>query len=127
MTQYILKDKNFFDTACKTFSNFESIFQESCRIQMYDSFDFILVTCTFPDTVFTFDLKIPKGYIEVKEDLKPYVWYDRSEFDGNPNEYALVEKIEEDDGCRLFTSTSKIDIRSLISATTKFMYIERPE
>ena len=125
MTKYILKDKNFFDETCKAFSDFESLFQEACKTQMNDSYNFILITCTFPDTVFTFDLKIPKDYIEVKEDLKPYVWYDASEFDGNPNKYILMEcTVNDEEEVMYITSYTYPNYTGITKKCTKFMYIK---
>lgn len=125
--KYIYKDKQFFDEACKLFPSFSKRFKEACERQMNDDSNYIIVSRGDCINYFHWSISIPKSDIEIKEDLKPYVWYKRSEFDKNPNNYALVEKFEDNDGYLLCTTIDKITIHSLLSTTTEFMYIERPE
>ena len=57
--------------------------------------------------------------VEKVEPLKPYVWYDREKWDGNPNKLDVIELSKE---C--------IDVYSeypnINYDTTHFMYIKRP-
>lgn len=57
--------------------------------------------------------------IEV-EPLKPYVWYESEKFDGNPEDYPLVESTGETYCC-----TYKLGSKTLYSTTKHFMYIEK--
>lgn len=127
MTQYIHKDKQFFNEACKLFPSFTKRFKAACKSQMNDDSGFILVERSDCSGFFHWSICIPKSDIEVKEDIKPYVWYDRSEFDDNPNDYALVEMYGGGDDYFLCTTINKSSVHSLFSTTKKFMYIKRPE
>ena len=63
---------------------------------------------------------LPKEWFKKKEPLKPYVWYPVEEFDGNPNNYILLEM--DDNGlCYLYNFESN----RLSEYRTHFMYIER--
>lgn len=62
---------------------------------------------------------IPKEEFEEKKPLKPYVWYPVEEFDGNPNNYILLER--DDSGG--YTAYD-LAINELSERTTHFMYIE---
>lgn len=58
------------------------------------------------------------------EELKPYVWYDREKFDGNPNKFLLVELSL---GICHSIWTSEDGVTRLSDDASKFMYIERVE
>ena len=66
-----------------------------------------------------FQLYIDEEDIEEIEPLKPYVWYEREKFDGNPEDYPLVESTGETYCC-----TYKLGSKTLYSTTKHFMYIE---
>lgn len=128
MTKYIHKNKEFFNALCNIFPSFSKRFQEACNIQIDNELNYVIIGRErVSKDNFYWAVDIPKSDIEVKKDLKPYVWYDRSEFDENPNNYALVEKVIDDYDYLLYTTINKINIHSLCPATTKFMYIERPK
>ena len=58
--------------------------------------------------------------LKYKEDLKPYTWYPKDKFDGNPNNYWLL--------CKTIDGTLYsfvVTINSLYSDTEYFMYIDR--
>lgn len=71
-------------------------------------------------------IQFPKVWFEgkEKEPLEVGVWYNREEFDGNPNGYGLIE--EDEDG-EFTTWSDKEDTESLLLYTTRFMYFELPE
>lgn len=127
MTKYIHKDKQFFNEACKLFPSFPKRFKEACEKQMNDDSNYIIVSRGDCISYFHWSISIPKSDIEIKKELKPYVWYNSSEFDNNPNDYVLVEVYGEGDDYFVCTTVNKSSIHSLFSTTTKFMYIERPE
>ena len=54
------------------------------------------------------------------EDLKTGVWYPVSKFDGNPNNYWVIEYFS-DDSCGV---SNGINGNELCSVTTHFMYIK---
>lgn len=116
---YILKNKVAFHKANEVFKDFNEVFQRACNIQMSNEDTFIGFCVRLSDIDFTCKLYIEKEDIELKEELKPYVWYDRSEFDGNPNNYILVE--EEYNGQLTITEDSNTE---LWSETGRFMYLE---
>lgn len=62
---------------------------------------------------------IPKEEFEEKKLLKPYVWYPAEEFDGNPNNYILLER----DGSGLCQPYS-FENNRLNEDSSHFMYIE---
>lgn len=76
----------------------------------------------YPSSISEFDALIQKSDIEVLEDLKPYVWYPREKFDGNPNNYSVIQF--HNDEPDLFIG---IPTKSLGNSSTHFMYIERPK
>ena len=128
MTKYIHKDKQFFNEACKLFPSFSKRFKEACERQMKDDSNCILVKRKDFSKGFHWAIYIPKSDIEVRDGLKPYVWYSCREFDGNPNNYVLVEKVIDLDGNFLSAYMNKdISLHYICPSTTKFMYIERPE
>lgn len=127
MTKYIHKDKKFFEEVCKLFPSFSKRFQEACESQMKDGSNFIFVKRSNCGGCFSWSVSIPKSDIEVKEYLKPYVWYGRGEFDGNPNDYLLLEDVYDFFGDNLAVFYDKNGIHRLGNSTKRFMYIERPE
>ena len=56
------------------------------------------------------------------EELEPYKWYPPEKFDGNPNDYILIEMY--DDGS---VDAYSEKLHRLSNITTHFMYIERPQ
>lgn len=69
-----------------------------------------------------FVFSIPKEEFEEKKPLKPYVWYPVEEFDGNPNNYILLEA--EGAGV-LRCGLCNFGVNRLRERTSHFMYIER--
>ena len=65
-----------------------------------------------------------KDLVEI-EQLKPYVWYPREKFDGNPNDYFLVETgIAEE--MYYVSYGMEHNLHLLKGDATHFMYIEQP-
>lgn len=64
-------------------------------------------------------LQLPKEWFKEKEPLKPYVWYQAEEFDGNPADYYILQS-SCDGYIRHF-----LNVNELSSNTSHFMYIER--
>lgn len=119
-------------------NKFSEQFQIACKAQMSDRY-YNVIVC-FGDLQEPADriygeshglqnrLVILKEEIEVIEDLKPNIWHLREKFDGNPNRYVLVERIEYEDGDSFYRiSKDDFGITHLGVGTTHFMYIERPE
>ena len=54
-------------------------------------------------------------------------WYPREKFDGNPNDYLLVE-FDMNDVCGLqyIVSHKGSDLHNLLATANKFMYIKKP-
>lgn len=71
---------------------------------------------------FKFEKVIPND--KVKEPLEVGVWYNRDEFDENPNGYVLVEEDEDGD---LTIWADKEDTKVLMPYTKRFMYLKLPE
>lgn len=71
-------------------------------------------------------IQFPKVWFEgkEKEPLEVGVWYNRDEFDGNPNGYGLIE--EDEDG-ESNTSIFTEDTEYLLSSTKRFMYFKLPK
>lgn len=57
--------------------------------------------------------------LKYREELKPYTWYPKDKFDGNPNNYWMVVKTVQDNLCSYMYS-----IDSLYSEAEYFMYIK---
>lgn len=83
-----------------------------------DPSPYILFSFTKEGRMLTFD--IPKEEFEEKKVLKPYVWYPVEEFDGNPNNYILLER-DNNGLCYLYNFESN----RLSEYRSHFMYIER--
>lgn len=86
------KDQEFFKEVCNLLPSFEKRFQEECERQWNDGFDFISIDRTSPYRGFNWSFSIPKRDIECVEDLKPFVWYPASKWNGNPQKHSLVER-----------------------------------
>lgn len=56
------------------------------------------------------------------EELETHIWYPREKFDGNPNDYILIEMY--DNGS---VDAYSEKLHRLSNITTHFMYIERPQ
>lgn len=133
MTRYALKDKarqERLDALCKV-EKFSEQLQNACREHLGNNANFVNVhfgkialenveggKYHFSE----FNVRILKSDIEVIEDLKPFVWYPREKFDGNPNNYSVIQF--DNDEPDLFIG---IPTKSLGNSSTHFMYIERPE
>lgn len=115
---YILKNRHAFRKATEVFKDFNESFQRACSIQMNDETTFVSFCVSLLGINFVCQLTIDKEDIEVREELKPFVWYDRSEFDGNPDDYILVE--EEDTG---YLTIADVGTSNLYSDTKRFMYL----
>lgn len=63
-------------------------------------------------------------YVELKEQFKPYVWYERDKWNGNHKDYAVIEYVAY--GCLSFSPEGTTH-ELLNNDTTHFMYVERPE
>lgn len=89
------KDQEFFKEVCNLLPSFEKRFQEACKAQWNDGFDFISIdkNCSGPFRNFNWSFSIPKQDIERVEDLDPFVWYPRSKWNGNPMKHSLVERV----------------------------------
>lgn len=87
------KDQTFFEEVCKLLPSFAQRFQEACENQWEDEFNFVSVERK-PDTTFQWRFLIPKKDIKrvEVEELDPFVWYPASKWNGNPKQYALVER-----------------------------------
>lgn len=126
MTKYLLKDKQSFDTICNIFPNFFKKFQEECNKQFNNTFNHIYISNEEEkNRNFYWAFHISKSDIEIKEDLKPYIWYDASEFDGNPNKYIIMECTVNNEGEIMYiTSATYPNNTSITKKCTKFMYIK---
>lgn len=69
---------------------------------------------------FKLSIEIHRSDLVEVEPLKPYVWYDREKWDGNPEDYPLVECTGETYCC-----TYRLGSKTLYSTTKYFMYIEK--
>lgn len=69
---------------------------------------------------FAITVTVGQSDFVVVEPLKPYVWYESEKFDGNPEDYPLIESTGETYCC-----TYKLGSKSLYSTTKYFMYIEK--
>lgn len=111
----------------KIFESFEElgydiICREGIQYQWGDPDDFMLFEAKISNSnTNTFSIiKLPKKCFKKKEPLKPYVWYPAEEFDGNPNNYILLEA--DDTGlCYLYN----FEGNRLSEYRSHFMYIER--
>lgn len=97
-------------------------------IQSFEESDFLLAKSFFVDGKravhgFDFDVTIKRSDLVEIETLKPYVWYERAKFDGNPNDYVLIE-LDEDGEWNLYEPLACNNFLS--DSTTKFMYIDKP-
>lgn len=138
MTRYALKDKERQAKldALSDVNKFSEQLQKACNAQMGDRY-YNVIVC-FGDLYEPRDriygeshglqnrLVILKNDIEVIEDLKPYVWYPREKFDGNPNRYVLVERSDDEDE-EFYDISNEDPSKYLRAYSTHFMYIERPE
>lgn len=70
-----------------------------------------------------FELILHMGLLEEIKQLEPYVWYPRSQFDGNPREFFLLELEDKSDNLW----SSKDSAKELFSDTKLFMYIVPPK
>lgn len=86
------KDQEFFEEVCKLLPSFAKRFQEACEDQWHDRFNFISIERNRPSGSFHWSFHIPKRDIERIEDLKPFIWYPASKWNGNPERHALVER-----------------------------------
>lgn len=132
--KYALKDKERQAKldALSDVNKFSERLQEACKNQMSNSYN--TVTVCFGDLlvlddriyceshVFQNRLVILKNDIEVIEDLKPYVWHSREKWDGNPNNYSVIEFDNDEPDLFIGIRTNR-----LVNNTTHFMYIEQPE
>lgn len=78
----------------------------------------LIITTSKSGLNLTLNLHRDARFTEVEE-LKPNIWYPAEKFDGNPNDYWLLE-LDEDD--LLTISTGNIGF--LFHDARKFMYIE---
>lgn len=133
MTRYALKDKarqERLDALCKV-EKFSEQLQDACREHLGNNANFVnvhfgkiaLENAEGGKYHFSeFNVRILKSDIEVIEDLKPYVWHSREKWDGNPNNYSVIQFYNDEPD--LFIG---IPTKSLGNSSTHFMYIERPE
>lgn len=134
MTKYQLKDKarQAQLDVLSDVNKFSDRLQVACKREMRDDGDHIFVEFGKDRswflhknkviTDYEFSFRILKSEIEVIEDLKPYVWHSREKWDGNPNNYSVIQF--HNDEPDLFIG---IPTKSLGNSSTHFMYIERPE
>ena len=87
------KDQEFFEEVCKLLPSFAKRFQKACEEQWNDPTDSIVVARDVYDT-FHWSFDIPKRDIKRVEieDLKPFIWYPASKWNGNPERHTLVER-----------------------------------
>lgn len=114
------KDQEFFEEVCKLLPSFAQRFQEECRDQWNDPHDFILVARNSPIGSFHWSFHIPKRDIEHIEDLKPFIWYHASMWNGNPERHALVER-DTDGEIYAFRGLAHV----LASDTEFFMFVPK--
>lgn len=120
--KFVHKDKEFFDAVCKVFPSFKKRFQEACEEQWGDALTTVVVRrgC---GAGFYWRIVIPKADIKIIEELKPYVWYKREKFDGNPNNYDLIERNY--DYSLILGYPGKSNRSGVLNLNTEwFMYIE---
>lgn len=86
------KDQEFFNEVCKLLPSFAKRFQKACEEQWDDPTDYVYVPRDCCDTSFHWCFDIPKRDIERVEELKPFVWYPASKWNGNPQKHSLVER-----------------------------------
>ena len=117
--EFKLKDQEFFKEVCKVLPSFAKRFQEACEDQWNDPHNFILVDRA-SDTTFHWCFHIPKKDIEriEVEELKPFVWYHASRWNGNPEQHALVER---DTAGRIYAFRGLVHM--LASDSEFFMFI----
>lgn len=120
--KFVHKDKEFFDAVCTLFPSFKKRFQEACEDQ-FDDDSLAVAVNRRGDEDFFWHIEIPKTDIEIIE-AKPYKWYPREYFDGNPNNYILLEH---DESPFPTMSVSGRSARCLGDDTKWFMYIEPVE
>lgn len=79
---------------------------------------------------FAITVTVGQSDFVVVEPLKPRVWYPREKFDGNPNQWMLVERTMDDKGLDDFyfyeESGGDEPLYQLWDNTTHFMYIDKP-
>ena len=116
------KDQEFFEEVCKLLPSFAKRFQKACEEQWDDPFDFISVDRDNYATSFYWDFLIPKKDIKRVEieDLKPFIWYPASKWNGNPERHTLVER---DSNGGLYTFHGLI--HELASDTEFFMFVPK--
>ena len=114
------KDQKFFEEVCKLLPSFAQRFQEACRDQWNNRAEYINVARNNYDTVFYWSFHIPMGDIERIEDLKPFVWYPASKWNGNPEKHALVER-DTDGEIYVFRGLAHV----LASDTEFFMFVPK--
>lgn len=83
---------------------------------------------SFSYSITTYNCKFKNQEVDIclnsndfKELLKPYVWYKPEDWDGNPNNYLLVEYYDAN-----FISVSNMSNQILSDRAKHFMYIEKP-
>ena len=113
------KDQEFFEEICKLLPSFAKRFQEECKAQWDAHYSFISVGRDRNET-FHWYFRIPKKDIEQVEDLKPFVWYPASKWNGNPEQYTLIERVAQGD-----TYLFRGMIRALTAETEFFMFAPR--
>lgn len=116
------KDQEFFEEVCKLLPSFAQRFQEACEDQWHDPYSFILVERNSYETEFYWCFHIPKKDIQrvEVEELKPFVWYPASKWNGNPELHALVERYADGRICAFREMVHAIDID-----TEFFMFIPK--
>jgi len=119
-TKYKLKDQEKFKKLCELFPRFEESFQKCCEKYFNDD-AYIGVHVSNLESLY-WCVTIPKEDIEVVEDLKPYVWYPSEKFDGNPNNYILVED-DESSVWEISACKGCGDAKLILHKTTRFMYL----
>lgn len=113
------KDQKFFEEVCKLLPSFVERFQEECATQWEDEFDFVAVRRKH-STPFNWSFSIPEKDIERVEDLKPFVWYPTSKWNGNPEQYTLIERVVQGD-----TYPFRGMVHALTAETEFFMFAPR--
>lgn len=114
------KDQEFFNEVCKLLPSFAKRFQEACEDQWHDRFNFISIERDSPRGSFHWSFHIPKRDIERIEDLKPFIWYPTSKWNGNPEKHALVERYANGRICAFRVMVHVID-----SDTEFFMFVPK--
>lgn len=104
--------------------NIESAIMEAFRTHKCCSF---AVSVGSHHTVHGIGFNIIVHQHEIEEEVEPYVWYEREKFDGNPNNYLLVERKTDIGMDHNWCDIHNHTFHDLCSHTTHFMYIEKPE